>query len=133
MNKFDLGETILDGGVQVACELDNVFLEEMTEYFEKYINCDWGALTFKSRLKNNEALIKGGRILGRYLTSRGVLFITTYTYSKKRQTKIMFEPPENRKTYFEMLKMRNKNKYKNKNTFGQQELDLASCAKIKVG
>lgn len=76
--KFELGKVVITQGVHNACEENLVVLFEVQEAFARYQTCDWGMLD-KHDWKMNDNAIKydNDRILGRYSTMDGVIYIIT--------------------------------------------------------
>lgn len=89
MNKFELGQVVQTSGVAAECEDNKEFAQEIKQCFEKYINCDWGD-TCKNDAKLNDEAVKtnNDRIVAKYITSKGEIFIITEW--DRSSTTIMF-------------------------------------------
>ena len=78
MYKFDLGKTLMTKGILKTMETDNLFRNEITQAFAKYMNGDWGDTCKEDSEMNDKALTNyDDRIVAVYKTSKGEVFIIT--------------------------------------------------------
>lgn len=77
MSKFELGRVVMTQGIAAAIEESSVFAGEVHSAFNKYIVCDWGDTHPEDKPLNDRAIIDGTRILAKYNTVKGAIFIIT--------------------------------------------------------
>lgn len=77
MPRFDIGKFVMTKGV--ASEIDNNpnYKMELLDCLTRYLNCDWGNLCDIDKLLNEDAIKNDERILARYNTSCGDIYIIT--------------------------------------------------------
>ena len=75
--KFKLGVLVITNGVCAAMNGNEKFEDEMIEAYVRYIQCDWGDLCEEDKKMNDEATQKEDRILAKYSTSEGEIYIIT--------------------------------------------------------
>lgn len=75
--KFELGQTVQTRGIAAACENDEAFTKEIYKAFNKYVNCDWGETCAEDSALNDSAVNNADRIVAKYETSKGNIFIIT--------------------------------------------------------
>jgi hypothetical protein len=78
--KFSFGQTVFTIGVSNACEKSYKFFVEVLEALNRYAKCDWGDLCSEDKQANEDALANGYRILAKYDTSEGPIYIITEWY-----------------------------------------------------
>lgn len=77
MKRFELGRTVQTAGIANAC-VDLNFLKEVQAAFRRYVNCDWGDTCKEDSTMNDNAVTDGNdRIVAKYVTSKGNIFIIT--------------------------------------------------------
>ena len=77
MKRFELGRTVQTAGIANAC-VDLNFLKEVQAAFRRYVNCDWGDTCKEDSAMNDNAVADGNdRIVAKYVTSKGNIFIIT--------------------------------------------------------
>jgi hypothetical protein len=64
-------------GINNAIESCSVFAGEIFAAIDKYLRCDWGDTCKSDQELNNLSLKDGSRILAKYCTSKGDVFIIT--------------------------------------------------------
>ena len=75
--KFKLGQTVMTRGIATAMESET-FAKEVHTAFARYIACDWGVLDEEDAEMNNSAVLNNDdRILAKYETSKGSIYIIT--------------------------------------------------------
>ena len=75
--KFELGQTVMTRGIADAMESED-FAKEVHKAFARYITCDWGELGEEDSEMNNSAVQNNDdRILAKYDTSEGAIYIIT--------------------------------------------------------
>lgn len=75
--EFELGKLLMTSGIANAMD-DNNFTLEVNKAFSRYRNRDWGELDTEDSQMNDMALInEDDRILARYKTSQGDIYIIT--------------------------------------------------------
>ena len=72
--KFKLYRTL---GISIDMDSDTSFAFEIGIIFHQFINDDWGTLCKEDCEINEQAKRDGGRILGAYETSRGLVYVIT--------------------------------------------------------
>ena len=78
MNKFEIGQAVQTRGIAEECKNDEKFAKEIEEAFKKYIQCDWGdTCESDSEMNNNAVENNNDRIVAKYITSKGDVFIIT--------------------------------------------------------
>ena len=75
--KFQLGQCVQTQGVARASEQDTSFANEIQKAFTKYISGDWGDTCEEDKQLNEQAILDNERILAKYCTSKGDVFIIT--------------------------------------------------------
>jgi hypothetical protein len=67
-------------GIYNACENDSLFYKEIITALGKYLMFDWGDICKEDKRLNDTALrTGGGRLVAKYITSKGNVFIITET------------------------------------------------------
>lgn len=74
---MEYGMLLCTAGVAEAAGTDLAFAGEVASALARYFAGDWGELCHSDRELNDRALRSGGRLLGAYRTSRGVIWIIT--------------------------------------------------------
>ena len=74
---FELGQLVMTAGIAKMMDLNYEFAIEVFKSYTKYINADWGDTCANDCELNAEALKTGERILAKYITSKGDVFIIT--------------------------------------------------------
>lgn len=75
---FELGQTLQTSGIHAACEEDSGFANEITTAFMKYVKGDWGDTCEEDGEMNNNAIQSNDdRLVAKYITSQGDVFIIT--------------------------------------------------------
>ena len=89
MNKFELGQVMMTAEITNEFKENKEFRKELQECLGKYAKCDWGD-TCKHDSKLNDEAVKSNndRIVAKYITSKGEIFIIT-EYNRSCTT-IMF-------------------------------------------
>lgn len=88
-NKFDLGQIVQTRGIATEIENDENFAKEIAEAFSKYLQCNWGDTCEEDcEMNNNAVKFNNDRILAKYITTKGNVFIIT-EYDRSYTT-IMF-------------------------------------------
>ncbi len=86
--KFKLGEIILSHGVTAFIIKPNGY-DQINEALEKYKACNWGDLEEEDKLLNDNAIkFNNDRILARYKTTKGDIYIITS--EDRSNTQILF-------------------------------------------
>ena len=75
--KFAKGTTVMTRGIKAAMQYNFKFFCEIIDSLERYSNCDWGELCAEDKAANDDALKNGHRLLGKYDTSNGPIYIIT--------------------------------------------------------
>lgn len=74
---MQLGQITTTRGIYEAMQADAGFNEEIRKAFYRYECGEWGDLDEEDKQANREALQIGARVLARYNTSRGGVYIIT--------------------------------------------------------
>jgi uncharacterized protein YycO len=74
---FNLGTVVITIGIRDAVESNVKFLDEMRSALSRYSKGDWGDLDEDDKQVNADALKYGSRLLGKYPTSCGSIYIIT--------------------------------------------------------
>lgn len=74
---FELGQVVQTQGIYNACEESEEFSEEIGNAFYKYTCGNWGDACEEDKKLNDEAIEAGERIVAKYETSKGNVFIIT--------------------------------------------------------
>ena len=77
MAKFETGELYQTRGIAEKTKEAPALLKEILKAYNAYIAGDWGILGEADKQANEEAIENGGRILARYATSQGDIYIIT--------------------------------------------------------
>lgn len=78
MNTFKTGQVVQTRGIYTACQQSRYFFKEVTDALSKYLACDWGDTCQEDSELNNNAVATGNdRIVAKYKTSQGNIFIIT--------------------------------------------------------
>ena len=72
-----LGQVVQTRRIAEACEESEVFEKEIGKAFYRYVFCDWGDTCEEDKKLNDEAIEAGERIVAKYETSKGNVFIIT--------------------------------------------------------
>ena len=64
-------------GISNSMEGNSKFFNEVMIAFNRYVNGDWGDLCDEDKQANEDALKNGYRLLGKYNTCRGSIYIIT--------------------------------------------------------
>lgn len=75
--KFKHGPVVMTRGISSTMEGNLKFFMEVMTAFDRYKNCDWGDLCEEDRGANEYALRHDLRLLGKYSTSEGPIYIIT--------------------------------------------------------
>ena len=67
----------LTSGISTAVENSSSFAKEISTAVDKYVAHDWGDTCDEDQELNNKALEDGSRIIAKYSTSKGNIFIIT--------------------------------------------------------
>lgn len=71
------GTVVMTRGISDAIENNFKFFNEVMIAFNRYVNNDWGNLCEEDKAINKYALTHNARILARYETSEGPIYIIT--------------------------------------------------------
>jgi hypothetical protein len=74
---FKKGTVVMTRGVSDAMEKSFEFFNDVLIALNRYSSCDWGDLCAEDKAANQEALECGYRLLGKYPTSEGPIYIIT--------------------------------------------------------
>ena len=78
MGKFELGQVVQTRGIAAACEENDDFNLEVHKAFYRYMQCDWGDTCEDDKPLNDSAVENNDdRIVAKYITSKGNIFIIT--------------------------------------------------------
>ena len=77
MAKFETGEIYQTKGIAASIEANPNLYGEIIAAYKDYIGGQWGILGEADKQANEEAIENGGRILARYATSQGDIYIIT--------------------------------------------------------
>lgn len=76
--EFNLGQVVQTRGIAEACERSQDFNLEIHQAFYKYIKCNWGGTCEEDKELNDNAVKNNDdRIVAKYITSKGNIFIIT--------------------------------------------------------
>lgn len=76
--QFELGQVVQTRGIADACEGSQDFTLEIHTAFRNYIKCDWGDTCEEDKALNDNAVKNNDdRIVAKYVTSKGNIFIIT--------------------------------------------------------
>lgn len=75
--KFELGQVVQTRGIAAARLESEEFADEITRDFLRYVQGDWGDTCAEDRELNNSATKDGDRIVAKYNTIKGDVFIIT--------------------------------------------------------
>lgn len=88
MAKFETGGAYQTRGIAAAIESTPQLQGEIIAAYQKYIEGDFGVICEEDIEANEEAIKNGGRILARYKTSCGDIYIITE--ADRSRTTILF-------------------------------------------
>lgn len=71
------GDIYMTNGICNAALNNKAFFNEVLSALGRYTNKDWGDLCEEDKQINEDALLHGDRILARYETSKGPIYIIT--------------------------------------------------------
>lgn len=74
---FKLGQIVMTRGICDTAEGNFKFFNEVMVALKRYSKCDWGELDKEDKQTNDYALEYGQRLLGKYPTSEGPIYIIT--------------------------------------------------------
>lgn len=75
---FELGEVVQTRGIYEASQQSKQFEREIQAAFRLYMACNWGITCEEDKELNNDAVKKNDdRIVAKYATSKGNIFIIT--------------------------------------------------------
>jgi hypothetical protein len=74
---FKKGTVVMTRGVSDTMEGNFKFFNEVIIALDRYSNCDWGDLCGEDKQANEYALKHDLRLLGKYSTSEGPIYIIT--------------------------------------------------------
>lgn len=77
MARFETGPVFQTRRIATTTEQHPDFFTELAEAYQQYAAGNWGVLTELDKEANEEAIKNGGRILARYNTSHGDIYIIT--------------------------------------------------------
>lgn len=72
-----LGTIVFTRGVSDAAHGNFKFFNDVLLALKRYKSKDWGELCEEDKATNDDALVNGGRLLGKYNTSNGAIYIIT--------------------------------------------------------
>lgn len=75
--KFELGQVVQTRGIAAARLESEEFADEITRDFLRYVQGDWGDTCAEDSELNNNATKDGDRIVAKYNTTKGDVFIIT--------------------------------------------------------
>ena len=77
MPRFDIGRFVMTKGI--ANEIDNKpsYQNEILDCLTKYLSGDWGTLCDEDKQANELAIKNNDRILAKYITSSGSIYMIT--------------------------------------------------------
>ena len=90
---FELGRVGMTQRIATTTEQNESFATQLHEALTRYKNCDWGEVCDEDKKLNDNDVIRndGARILARYGTCEGDIYILTYLIpAPDRYTTIMF-------------------------------------------
>lgn len=79
--RFETGRLRMTSGVNAQVQTDPDFPYRLMAAVGRYINGDWGDLYDFDKKENDRALLKGGRLLGRYNIYPDIYIITEHDRS----------------------------------------------------
>lgn len=89
MYKFNIGLLVQTREIAEEIENNEDFKKEIIEAYNKYINCNWGETHEEDKILNDNAVKNNNdRIVAKYRTSKGDIFIITEI--DRTYTTIMF-------------------------------------------
>lgn len=74
---FETGSIYLSRGVNSAVLKDRQTASDLNSALERYLVKDWGDLCPEDKESNETALLDGGRLLAKYATNSGDIYIIT--------------------------------------------------------
>ena len=77
MSKLALGQVVQTSGVAEAAKASQRFYMEVQQAFNKYMRGDWGDTCQEDAELNNQAVENNERVVAKYKTSEGDIFIIT--------------------------------------------------------
>jgi len=78
MSKFHMGQLVMTRGVSDRVAEDTGFAEFVSRSLTRHLKGDWGDLDAEDKAANEQALVKGSRLLSAYtLPTAGRLWIIT--------------------------------------------------------
>lgn len=75
--KFDTGNILFTKGISHQIETSKDFAIDILIAMTRYFNCDWGKLCEEDQALNDYAIENDERILAKYFTSEGPIYIIT--------------------------------------------------------
>ena len=88
MAKFETGELYQTRGIHESTNQHPELYGEIVAAYKAYVSGDWGILTDPDKEANEEAIANGGRIMGKYATRQGNIYIITE--ADRTSTMILF-------------------------------------------
>lgn len=77
MTKFEIGRLVLTDGISTEFADNKEFADEVRQSYAKYTQCDWGDTCKNDAKLNDDAIKNNDRIVAKYNTSKGAIFIIT--------------------------------------------------------
>ena len=77
MHSFETGKLYATRGIIDAVAEDSNYGNEIMKCLEKYLKKDWGNLCLEDKEANEDALKEDSRILAKYNTTYGAIYIIT--------------------------------------------------------
>lgn len=87
---FELGMLVATTRIADRIREDKEFNHFVFDSLERYKNCDWGDLDEEDKMKNDEALKCGDRLLAVYKNSEKCCKIWIITEADRKTTTILF-------------------------------------------
>jgi uncharacterized protein YycO len=75
--RFKHGTVVMTKGISDTMKGNFKFFNDVMIAFNRYVNCDWGDLCSEDKAINEDAVKTGQRLLGKYPTSEGAIYIIT--------------------------------------------------------
>lgn len=77
MPRFNIGRFVMTKGIANEIENKPSYKNEILDCLTKYLSGDWGSLCEEDKLANELAIKNNDRILAKYPTSSGIIYMIT--------------------------------------------------------
>lgn len=77
MPRFNLGRLVMSHGIANEIKNNPIYKEEILDCLTKYLSGDWGSLCDEDKEANELAIENDSRILAKYITRSGIIYIIT--------------------------------------------------------